>query len=79
MVKSDDATTSIRIVLRGARSVGTRAQPTAPGMPSYGRQLDDAQIAAVLTYMRNGWGAPAAPVGAADVARVRADTASRPD
>ena len=79
MVKSDDATTSIRIVLRGARSVGTRAQPTAPGMPSYGRQLDDAQIAAVLTYMRNGWGAAAAPVGAADVARVRADTASRPD
>jgi mono/diheme cytochrome c family protein len=79
MVKSDDPTTSIRIVLRGARSVGTRAQPTAPGMPSYGRQLDDAQIAAVLTYMRNGWGAAAAPVGAADVARVRSDTALRPD
>lgn len=79
MVKSDDPTTSIRIVLRGARSVGTRAQPTAPGMPSYGRQLDDAQIAAVLTYMRNGWGAAAAPIGAADVARVRSDTALRPD
>ena len=79
MVKSDDPTTSIRIVLRGARSVGTRAEPTAPGMPSYGRQLDDAQIAAVLTYMRNSWGAAAAPVGATDVARVRSDTASRPD
>jgi mono/diheme cytochrome c family protein len=48
-------------------------------MPSYGRQLDDAQIAAVLTYMRNNWGAAAAPVGAADVARVRSDTALRPD
>ena len=79
MVKSDDPTTSIRIVLRGARSVGTRAEPTAPGMPSYGRQLDDAQIAAVLTYMRNSWGAAAAPVGPADVARVRSDTALRPD
>jgi mono/diheme cytochrome c family protein len=79
MVKSDDPTTSIRIVLRGARSVGTQAEPTAPGMPSYGRLLDDAQVAAVLTYMRNGWGAAAAPVGAADVARVRSDTASRPD
>jgi mono/diheme cytochrome c family protein len=79
MVKSDDATTSIRIVLRGARSVGTQTQPTAPGMPSYGRQLDDVQIAAVLTYMRNGWGVAAAPVGAADVARVRSDTALRPD
>ena len=79
MVKSDDPTTSIRIVLRGARSVGTQAQPTAAGMPSYGRQLDDAQIAAVLTYMRNGWGSAAAPVGPADVARVRADTALRSD
>ncbi|MGY3617719.1 mono/diheme cytochrome c family protein [Bradyrhizobium sp. USDA 10063] len=57
MVKSDDPTTLIRIVLRGARSVATQAQPTAPGMPSYGRQLDDAQIATVLTYMRNGCGA----------------------
>jgi mono/diheme cytochrome c family protein len=78
MVKSDDPSTSIRIVLRGARSVGTPAQPTAPGMPSYGSQLDDAQIAAVLTYMRNNWGA-AAPVAAGDVAHVRSDTALRPD
>ncbi|MBR1124869.1 cytochrome c [Bradyrhizobium lablabi] len=78
MVRSDDPTTSIRIVLRGARSVGTQAEPTAPGMPSY-RQLDDAQIAAVLTYMRNSWGAAAVPVRPADVARVRSDTALRPD
>ena len=75
----DDPTTSIRIVLRGARSVGTQAQPTAAGMPSYGRQLNDAQVAAVLTYIRNNWGDAAAPVEAADVARVRSDTALRPD
>jgi mono/diheme cytochrome c family protein len=79
IVKSDDPSTSIRIVLRGARSVGTPAQPTAPGMPSYGSQLDDAQIAAVLTYMRNNWGPAAAPVAAADVGHVRSDTALRPD
>ena len=40
-------------------------------MPFYGRQLDDAQIAAVLTYMRNGWGAAAASVRPANVVRVR--------
>jgi mono/diheme cytochrome c family protein len=79
MVRSKDPTTSIRIVLRGARSVGTEAQPTAAGMPSYGRQLDDGQVAAVLTYMRNSWGNSAASVRAADVATVRSDTASRPD
>jgi mono/diheme cytochrome c family protein len=79
MVKSGDPTTSIRIVLRGARSVGTSAQPTAPGMPSYGKQLDDDEVAAVLTYMRNTWGGAAAAVTSGQVSNVRSDTALRPD
>ena len=79
MVRSADPTTSIRIVLRGARSVGTGIQPTAPGMPSYGRQLDDDQVAAVLTYMRNSWGGAAEAVTRAQVSKVRIDTALRAD
>ncbi len=79
MVRSDDPTTAIRIILRGARSVGTDAQPTAPGMPSYGRQLDDAEIAAVLTYIRNNSANVAGAVTADQVAKVRRDTATRPD
>jgi len=79
MVRSEDPTTSIRIVLRGARSVGTKAQPTAPGMPSYGWQLGDSEVAAVLTYIRNNWGAGAAPVRSEQVSKVRLDAALRPD
>jgi mono/diheme cytochrome c family protein len=79
MVKSGDPTSSIRIVLRGARSVGTAAQPTAPGMPSYSKQLDDDEVAAVLTYMRNTWGGAAAAVTSGQVSDVRRDTALRPD
>jgi mono/diheme cytochrome c family protein len=79
MVRSDDPTTSIRIILRGARSVGTHAQPTASGMPSYGRQLDDDKVAAVLTYIRNHWGGIADPIASQQVAKVRLDTALRPD
>ncbi|MGX1349613.1 mono/diheme cytochrome c family protein [Bradyrhizobium elkanii] len=79
MVRSNDPTTAIRIVLRGARSVGTRGEPTAPGMPSYGWQLDDGQVAAVLNYIRNSWGGAAPAVDAKDVSRVRSDTALRPD
>jgi mono/diheme cytochrome c family protein len=79
MVRSDDPTTSIRIILRGARSVGTRAQPTAPGMPSYGRQLDDSEIAALLTYIRSRWGGIADPIASEQVSKVRLDTALRPD
>jgi mono/diheme cytochrome c family protein len=79
MVRSDDPTTLIRIVLRGARSVATKAEPTSPGMPSYGWELDDAQVAAVLTYIRNAWGAAAPAVSAQDVARARSQLALRPD
>jgi mono/diheme cytochrome c family protein len=79
MVRSNDPTTVIRLVLRGARSVGTKAEPTAPGMPSYGWQLDDRQVAAVLNYIRNSWGGAAPPIAAGDVTRVRSDTATRTD
>jgi mono/diheme cytochrome c family protein len=79
IVRSDDPTTSIRIILRGARSVGTRAQPTASGMPSYSKQLDDQEVAAVLTFIRSRWGGIANPVVSKDVSNVRRDTALRPD
>jgi mono/diheme cytochrome c family protein len=79
MVRSDDPTTSIRLILRGARSIQTRSQETGPGMPSYGRQLDDVEVAAVLTYIRNSWGGAAASVTPMEVSKVRSDTARRPD
>ncbi|MBR0816615.1 cytochrome c [Bradyrhizobium liaoningense] len=79
MVRAKDPTTVIRMVLRGARSVGTRGEPTAPGMPSYGWQLDDRQVADVLSYVRNSGGSPAATVDPSDVARVRSETTARSD
>jgi mono/diheme cytochrome c family protein len=79
VVRSDDPTTLIRVVLRGARSVATADEPTSPGMPSYGWELGDAQVAAVLTYIRNAWGAAAPAVSTQDVARARSQLASRPD
>ena len=79
MVRSDDPTTSIRLVLRGARSVQTRSQETGPGMPSYGKQLNDAEVAAVLTYVRNSWGSAATSVTPMEVSKVRSDTALRSD
>src|SRR4051794_26362793 len=71
--------TLIRVVLRGARSVATAAEPTAPGMPSFGWQLDDAQVAAVLTYIRNAGDAAAAPVSADDVSPARSALRARTD
>jgi mono/diheme cytochrome c family protein len=79
MLRSHDPRSAIRLVLRGARSAATAAEPTAPGMPSFSRQLNDDQIAAVLTYARNAWGRPAPAVTADDVGTARRELDPRTD
>jgi mono/diheme cytochrome c family protein len=71
LVQSDDPTTLARVVLQGARAVSTPSMPTAPAMPAFDWRLDDAQVAAVLTYIRNTWGNAAAPVSAGTIANQR--------
>lgn len=66
-----DPTSLIRVVLQGAKSVATPTQPTGAAMPSYDWRLDDAQVAAVLTYVRNAWGNQAPAVSADDVTKAR--------
>jgi mono/diheme cytochrome c family protein len=70
-VASREPTTVLQVILHGAASVATREEPTGPQMPSYAWQLDDAQVAAVATYVRNSWGhaAGAVPVSAVRAAR----------
>lgn len=79
VARSDDPATSIRVILRGSRSVATDREPTSPGMPSFNWKLDDAQVAAVVTYIRNTWGPGAPAVTADDVSRVRSDLSKRID
>ena len=79
IVQQTDPTTVVRVVLRGARSVGTDKAPTAPAMPAFGWYLSDDQVAAVVTYVRNAWGNSAPPVDAADVAKARKELAQRSD
>ena len=78
-VRSVAPASLIRIVLRGARTVATAAEPTAPGMPSFAWQLDDAQVAAVVTYVRNAWAPTAAAVSAGAVSKERAQLQARQD
>jgi mono/diheme cytochrome c family protein len=79
LAHASDPTSAIRLVLRGGRSVATNAEPTAPGMPSFGWQLNDAQVAAVLTYIRNAWKTSAAPVSADAVGKARDQLSTRSD
>jgi mono/diheme cytochrome c family protein len=71
-IASREPTSLLHVVLHGAQTAATGAEPTAPAMPGFGRQLNDAQVAAVVTYVRNSWGHAASAVAAADVRAARA-------
>lgn len=75
-VKATDPTTVLRVILQGAQSVSTKEEPTGPAMPGFGWQLNDAQIAAVATYVRDHFGkAPA--VSESEARKARSEEAAR--
>jgi mono/diheme cytochrome c family protein len=53
---------SIRMVLNGGYAPGTRKNPRPHGMPPFGHILNDDEVAAVVTYIREAWGNNGTPV-----------------
>ena len=70
-ITMDSAVNAIRIVLNGGFAPGTAANPRPYGMPPFRISLDDAQVAAVVSYMRNSWGNRAGMVSPIEVDRYR--------
>ncbi|QGZ39484.1 mono/diheme cytochrome c family protein [Pseudoduganella flava] len=68
------AVNPVRMVLNGGYPPGTRKNPMPYGMPPFAHELSDAQIAAVVTYIRNAWGNRAGAVGTRDVNTLRSAT-----
>lgn len=62
---------AIRIVLLGGFAPTTAAQPRPYSMPPFAQQLSDADVAAVVSYIRHAWSNHAAPVMERDVASYR--------
>jgi mono/diheme cytochrome c family protein len=79
LVDSREATSLVRVVLNGAQTVATQAEPTAPSMPAFDWQLTDEQVAAVTTYIRNSWGHASRAVTTADVRRARTSLGKKAD
>ena len=75
-VAASDPLTLVHVVIHGAQSVATPGEPTAPSMPAFGGELDDAQIAAVTTYVRNSWGHAASATTTGAVHKARSPGAS---
>ena len=65
------AVNPIRMVLFGGFPPATRGNPRPYGMPPFAYSMNDAEVAAVVTYMRQSWGNRGTAVSAADVARYR--------
>jgi len=70
-VQSADPTSVIRILVEGARTVPTEARPTPSSMPAFGWKLNNDELAAVATFVRNAWGNAASPVSAEQVRSLR--------
>jgi mono/diheme cytochrome c family protein len=70
-LQQTDPTTTLHIILAGAQASPTRAQPTPFTMPAFAWKLDDRQVAAVATYVRNEWGNAAPAVTPDQVAKLR--------
>jgi mono/diheme cytochrome c family protein len=76
-VQSAEPATLLRVVLTGAQAADTDAAPTGPAMPPLGWKLSDAQVAAVITYIRNAWGNAAGAVSADQAGKARQKLSQR--
>jgi len=63
---------SLASVDTGAQTVTTERAPNTGSMPAYRDKLNDEQIAAVASFIRNSWGNAALAVGPDQVSAARA-------
>jgi mono/diheme cytochrome c family protein len=75
IVNQEDPTTLVHVILTSTQGAATAATPTAPAMRSLGFRLNDAQVAAVVTYIRNSWGNAAPAVSGDVVGKIREQVA----
>ncbi len=61
----------VRVILSGGFPPTTPGHPRPFGMPPFGQSLNDADIAAIASYVRSAWGNDAPAVSPLDVQRVR--------
>lgn len=74
-----DPASLINVVLNGAAPLVATGRPDAYRMPQLRQQLNDRQIADIITFIRGAWGNHAGAVSADDVAAQRKRTAPSTD
>jgi len=64
----------VQMILHGGFAPATTGNPRPLGMPPFLQKLDDAEVAAVATYIRNAWGNRATPVDSLEAWRLRGNS-----
>lgn len=70
-IAGPQAVNAIRAVLNGGFPPSTVGNPYPFGMPPFGPQLSDQEVAALVSYVRNSWGNQGGFVSASEVNRYR--------
>jgi mono/diheme cytochrome c family protein len=70
-VLAAQTTSLVRLIVEGGASPNTEDGPPSRKMPAFAGKLSDAEMAAVLTFIRNTWGNAAPPVTTREVSTVR--------
>ncbi|HEX4504989.1 MAG TPA: cytochrome c [Alphaproteobacteria bacterium] len=79
VVQDTDPTSLINIVLNGSARVVVAGMPDAYRMPQFRVLMKDEEVAAVVNYIRSGWGNRAAAVTGGQVAKIRSKTDAASD
>ncbi len=69
-VLADSSANIVQIILKGGYAPVTQGNPRPHGMPPF-HALNDTDVAAVVTFIRNSWGNEAGPVDAHEVTPLR--------
>lgn len=77
MVFADDPSSLIQVTLAGGRMPSTPEHSMAFTMPGFAH-LSNADLAELMTFIRNSWGNHAGAVSEADIARMRKEIAHKP-
>ena len=74
-VTMDPAVNLVRIGAHGGYAAATTANPRPFGMPPFTQVLDDADLAAILSFVRNAWGNRGSILSGSQVSRQRGSAA----
>lgn len=70
-IQAAEPDTLITVILKGDQVPATDADPTGLAMPAFDDRLNDAEVAQLVTYIRQAWGNRAGSVSAGDVESLR--------